>query len=399
MRILFVADGRSPIARSWIAGVVEAGHEVCLGTTYRCKPIEGIGSMTHVPVAFSGLSRGAAGSGSSARVNMRAWVRQWFGPLTVPFGAGRVRTLANRHEPDLVHALRVPFEGMLAAWATPPAPLVVSSWGNDFTLHGPSSPGMRWLTRRTMAAAAGLHADCQRDLRLAREWGFESGKPTIVVPGNGGLDPVFFEDPPPDRESSGELGPLLGPLDEGRPVVVNPRGFRSYVRNDTFFRSIPAILRRQPGTLIVCPMMAGDRIAESWVEQLGVGPSVHLLGRLCPAEMASLLRRAQVVVSPSEHDGTPNSLLEAMACGAVPVAGDLESVREWIEDGRNGYLVDPVDPQALAGAVVAVLTDDAWRRKAAKANRSLVRKRADRGVVMTAAQAFYEQVLRAAAGG
>jgi glycosyltransferase involved in cell wall biosynthesis len=36
---------------------------------------------------------------------------------------------------------------------------------------------------------------------------------------------------------------------------------------------------------------------------------------------------------------------------AFPVCGDLESIREWIDDGVNGFLVDPTDAQALAGAI------------------------------------------------
>ena len=35
------------------------------------------------------------------------------------------------------------------------------------------------------------------------------------------------------------------------------------------------------------------------------------------------------------HDGTPNTLLEGMACGCLPVAGDLDSIREWLKPGQR----------------------------------------------------------------
>lgn len=54
--------------------------------------------------------------------------------------------------------------------------------------------------------------------------------------------------------------------------------------------------------------------------------------------MAELFRLSSVAVSPSLHDGTPNTLLEAMDCGCIIVTGDIESVREWINDGENGSL-------------------------------------------------------------
>jgi hypothetical protein len=43
--------------------------------------------------------------------------------------------LAAEIKPDIVHALRIPFEGMLATAAQLPIPLAVTIWGNDLTLH------------------------------------------------------------------------------------------------------------------------------------------------------------------------------------------------------------------------------------------------------------------------
>jgi glycosyltransferase involved in cell wall biosynthesis len=109
--------------------------------------------------------------------------------------------------------------------------------------------------------------------------------------------------------------------------------------------------------------------------------------------MAVLFRRAQVSVSVTEHDGTPNTLLESMACGSFPVAGDLESVREWIDEGRNGLLVDPGDPGALATAVIAALRDLPLREEAGRLNAGLVAERADYAAGMEKAEATYRALL------
>ena len=76
---------------------------------------------------------------------------------------------------------------MLAADAYTGVPLVVSVWGNDFTLHAPSNRLMRHYTAWTMQVADALHADCQRDIRLGKQWGFDPSRPTLVTPGNGGI--------------------------------------------------------------------------------------------------------------------------------------------------------------------------------------------------------------------
>jgi len=110
-------------------------------------------------------------------------------------------------------------------------------------------------------------------------------------------------------------------------------------------------------------------------------------------QMAELFRLADVAVSPSNHDGTPNTLLEAMACGAFPVAGDIESVREWIESGQNGLLCDPNDMNALAHAMIAALTDNELRENAGVINQKLIAERAEFNSGMRRAELFYQALI------
>jgi glycosyltransferase involved in cell wall biosynthesis len=110
-------------------------------------------------------------------------------------------------------------------------------------------------------------------------------------------------------------------------------------------------------------------------------------------ELAGLFRAAQVVVSPTTHDGTPNSLLEAMACGCFPVAGDLESIREWITPPKNGLLFDAADPQALADAILRGLNEPDLRQQAAHINAALIAERAEYSRSMARAAGFYEQLM------
>jgi glycosyltransferase involved in cell wall biosynthesis len=251
-------------------------------------------------------------------------------------------------------------------------PLVVSVWGNDFTLHGPSTPLMRALTRRVLARADALHADCHRDIRLAHDWGLARDKPTLVTPCGGGVRLDVF------RRATTTA-----------PVVINPRGFRGYVRNDAFFRAIPLVRARRPDARFLCVAMAGEGQAVEWARSLGVSDAVDLLPHLRPEEMAAAFRSAQVLVSPTVHDGTPNSLLEGMASGCFPVAGDLESIREWITPGVNGALVDPGSPEQLADAIVAALNDPGLRGRVAAANRDMIAERAEYRHCVGQAAHFY----------
>jgi len=229
-----------------------------------------------------------------------------------------------------------------------------------------------------MQVANALLADCQRDIRLAKEWGFRPGLPTLVAPGNGGIRSEIFH-PAPEPPAA--------------PVVLNPRGFRGYMRNEAFFQSIPTVLAERPNVRFVCAAMAGEPQAQAWIRQLRVEGSVELLPPRSQSGMAEVYRAAQVLVSPSTHDGTPNSLLEGMACGCFPVAGDIDSLREWITPGVNGLLVDPADPQALAEAILRGLKDPILRRQAAARNAEIIAARAEYGANMRRAEEFYSWVI------
>ena len=106
-----------------------------------------------------------------------------------------------------------------------------------------------------------------------------------------------------------------------------------------------------------------------------------------------MLRRGQISVSVSEHDGTPNTLLEAMACGCFPIAGDIESIGEWIQNERNGILVDPSQPEELAAAVKKALNSPHLIKGAREMNLDLIRDRAIRSDVMARAEAFYQELV------
>jgi glycosyltransferase involved in cell wall biosynthesis len=138
--------------------------------------------------------------------------------------------------------------------------------------------------------------------------------------------------------------------------------------------------------------MAGQPEAEAWVESLQIQRFALLLPTIPQEHLWALFRRADLSVSVSEHDGTPNSLLEAMTCGCFPIAGDIESIREWITPGVNGLLVDPDQPEQLASAVISALLNDVLRREAAVYNRTLIQERADAGIVQTRIEVFYDQL-------
>lgn len=400
--ILIIADGRSPTARSWIANIQSLGYQVSLISTFYCDPPEDLRQFTILPVALSHLSRKPSAGAqltmpSTSKKKTRSIIRRFapllqslryiIGPLTLLRFAISYRKLVHKLKPDLVHALRIPFEGMLGSYTPKEIPFVAATWGNDLTLHANGSFLMKMFTKRCLRRADGFTADTHRDLRLAHAWGLSEAAPTLVLPGSGGLDlnailNVAAFDPTPYA------------IPAGSDWVVNPRGLRpGSVHQEVFFAAIPEVLAKYPNAHFICPGLQDHHQAPQWVAKYGIEKNTTLLPKLPQTQLWSLLKGAKLYVSPSSHDGTPNSLLEAMACGCFPVVGDIESLRECVEDGVNGLLVNPQDPHELAAAISHALGASDLRQAAARHNLNLVRGRAAREATLPQINTFYQKFI------
>lgn len=396
MRLCFLADLRSPIAVQWIRYFVERGHDVQAISSYPVSVdiIPGARVYT-VPLVLarphlrgSSVHEKGAGRGHIARLigpRPIAIVRSRIGPYLARRRGPSVQSLITEHGSELLHAMRIPFEGMAAAWVDGP-PVVLSVWGNDFTLFANRTSGMARGTRRALRRSDAIHCDCQRDARLVRQWGFPSSRPVWVLPGNGGVDEsLFFPGPSHFRQRVG--------IPEASELLVNPRGIREYVRTDVFFRALSEVLPLLPRLHVACPGMKYSHLAHSLVERFRLGGRVHLLPTLDRHDMAAMFRASRVHVSLSTHDGTPNSLLEGMACGSFPVVSDVESVGEWVAHGDNGLIVPPDKSTVLAAALLRAFTDDRLLHSARLQNFALVRERASYRRWMPRVEEYYEGLI------
>jgi len=204
-----------------------------------------------------------------------------------------------------------------------------------------------------------------------------------VAPGNGGIDLGTYASP---RQT---LAQRFGwPSDT--PIVLNPRGIREYVRTDTYLKALPAVLAAVPEVRFVSTGVTSlpglSRLPAAVQDRMTLLPPVP------PDEMVAVFKSATVSVSPSLHDGTPNTLLEAMAGGSLPVVHPVESVLEWVTHGVNGLVIDARDAESIAAGIIRGLADEDLRRRAAVTNLDLVRVGADRGECRNRIDDFYAAV-------
>jgi len=107
---------------------------------------------------------------------------------------------------------------------------------------------------------------------------------------------------------------------------------------------------------------------------LGIQDAVKFLGKR--ADIPDLLAAADLFVLPSLWEGLPLALLEAMGAGKPVVATRVEGVEDVLDDGRNGYLVPPANADALARALIQILSEgeDVWRLFGERGKRLIVKE-------------------------
>jgi glycosyltransferase involved in cell wall biosynthesis len=78
---------------------------------------------------------------------------------------------------------------------------------------------------------------------------------------------------------------------------------------------------------------------------------VNFLGIVPNNELPDILNKYLYFVLPSFYEGMPKALLEAMACGLVCIGTNVKGINEVIEDGKNGFLIDSTEPDAIKKAI------------------------------------------------
>jgi glycosyltransferase involved in cell wall biosynthesis len=162
-----------------------------------------------------------------------------------------------------------------------------------------------------------------------------------------------------------ELGlPAEGPLLGVGARLVPEKGLEDLIEAVRLLRTGFPTLR-----LLIAGSGPLEDSLQELAQQRGVADAVHLLG--VRHDMPELLRLFDVYVLSSLREGLPMGLLEAMAAECPVVATRVGGIPSVIEDGVNGLLAPPRDPEALAAAIETLLVDKALRSSFSERSRAL----------------------------
>jgi len=142
-------------------------------------------------------------------------------------------------------------------------------------------------------------------------------------------------------------------------------------------------------------LIAGDgeerRELEACVRDQGLQDAVRFLG--WQTDLASLYATFDLFALSSTNEGTPVSLIEAMAAGVPVVATSVGGIPDVVTDGVTGILCPPGASDALANAIEGCINDRASARKRADAARDAVASRFNASRLVRDIEVVYRQVL------
>lgn len=186
------------------------------------------------------------------------------------------------------------------------------------------------------------------------------------------------------------------------PVVGMVAAFKRQKRYEDFFRVAQIVLQRFPQAHFVSvgePLRDNLQGSEDYhgevrraLQSLPIGPRVHFLGRR--DDMPDVYSMCDVTVLTSSREGTPNVLLESMACAVPVVATDVADNAHLMPGGDVGFVVKVGDVQDLAERVCYLLADPRRRRERGRIAREWIVREFSTSALARKTQEVYLNVLR-----
>ncbi|RKE97987.1 glycosyltransferase [Ichthyenterobacterium magnum] len=271
--------------------------------------------------------------------------------------------LIKRIDPDVVHSfemqscsypiLKTMNKFLDLKW-------VYSCWGSDLFFYR-TIETHNLKIKAVLNRINYLHADCLRDLKIARALGFK-GMSLEVIPGGGGYDINY-------------MSKFKEPLKNRRIILI--KGYQHHFgRALSVIKAIASIDSVKQYEVIV---FGATTSVVNYIKDKKLKIKVFRTGELTHEEVIKLMGQSLIYIGNSLSDGLPNTLLEAIVMGAFPIQSSPGGVtEEIIEHNKNGLLItDPEDINSIKVLIMSCLQDKDLINYANKINKEFALKRLD----------------------
>lgn len=387
-RILFVGDVHGSHARSWLEIVDAVGLNVrCFGSANGVVPTD-MRFPTHSPLPQHPRTRW---SRTFLTNNWRcsALLRTWDDLHGQSLTRRAFQRVLRNWEPDIVHTFGVfpasSFYLKESAGLTTRRPFwVVQARGGPDIEVNRHLQGPRVELTRILKACDAFIADTDENLAAAVELGLDPAKRSSIgrVPGTGGVD----------VDAIGALNTV--PPSKRQRLMLVPKAYE-HVQSKVLpiLEALQLCWERIAPCRVVLTAVNDEVLP--WISALprSMQDHVEVHQRLPRQAILELMARARVNLAPSLLDGIPNTLLETMAAGSIPIVSPLATITPYVSDPANVFFARNLFPAEIADAVVRAFDDAAKLDEMADRNLALVRRIGDRRMFAGRIGAFYKNAI------
>ena len=218
------------------------------------------------------------------------------------------------------------------------------AFGNETPRQKLANFAVKRLYKRSLSSNSKVFFQNPDDLKLFLDQCLIAPEQAVLINGSG-VDLDYFRAEPLPEEPFSFL--LIARL-------LKEKGVMEYAEAARILReSYPDVKFRLLGPFDGNPSAIRENLIDRWQEE-GL---IEYLGKTDDVRPA--ISASSVYVLPSYREGTPRSVLEAMATGRAIVTTDVAGCRETVIEGENGFLVPPRDPFGLAAAMRRFI-DEPW---------------------------------------
>ena len=154
------------------------------------------------------------------------------------------------------------------------------------------------------------------------------------------------------------------PFNSDAPQLIVTRNLEAIYDVATAVKAFSLVIKNYPNAKLSIAG-TGPELADlqKLVAQLNLGNNVTFTGRLSPKEMAALYQNADVMLNTSTVDNTPNSIIEALACGTPVISTNVGGIPKLVTHDHNALLINTGDEQQMAHWVNTLFEQEALRTR------------------------------------
>jgi len=305
----------------------------------------------------------------------------------------RIRKLVEEISPDIIHSHSLWYPGYLGVYIRS-FPFVITVFDGDVLWKKDNVDIFTKLRTRWAIKKANLvSGESEELIDACIKHGADKNR-TFITRG-WGVDLTKFN----CNGNKAEIRKKLN-LPLNSKIILSPRNTGWFYNLDKIVKAVPGVVGKIKDVCFVFIWHSDNPEKEnellSIASEMGVKDYIRIAGFVDHDDVALYHKASDVMVSVSQYDSGPVALQEAMACGNVPVISDLPCVREWVDNGRNGLLVEPDNVDQIADSIITLLKNDQMRKSFAERNWKLIQEKGNQEYWMGKMEGLYYSLMKGA---